>query len=69
MGDLTKSEAQANMSKGLFVSHKSAPDTGFKLSAIGNVESHNGGVYSAAEFWYARRHESFDSGWSLHKSE
>ncbi|WP_240224595.1 hypothetical protein [Rheinheimera hassiensis] len=69
MGDLTKSEAQANMANGSFVSHKSAPDIGFKLSRVGNIESHHGEVYSAAEFWYARLHESFDSGWCLYKSE
>lgn len=65
MGDLTKSEAQDLMAKGQFMSHKSDPKTGYKLSRIGNVETHDGGVLSASGFWYNRREKNFDTGWQL----
>lgn len=65
----TKSDAQAHMAKGTFVSHKSDQHIGFKLSRVGNIESHDGGVFSAVEFWYARKNESFDSGWCLYEAK
>lgn len=65
MKDLTKCEAQELMAEGKFVSHRSEPGSGYKLSRVGNVESHDGRVLSACEFWHARVNASFDAGWRL----
>lgn len=67
MIDLAKSDAQKLMATGTFLSHKSDHNAGFKLSSIGNIESHDGCIFSAVEFWYARKDVSFETGWQLYK--
>lgn len=58
--------AQDLMGRGHFVCHKLLPETGFTLSRIGNIESSDGSVYNASEFWYNRRDPLYHTGWRLY---
>lgn len=65
MRTLTIQEVHALMPIGTLVAHQSEPHVGYKLTPIGNVETHDGRTLNAAEFWYARKDSAFHDGWIL----